>query len=132
MTSSPPSYTPPGTLRIIGAVVVAAGRAVDVALIESDGREIARRLDLQRLPLEPVPHAVSAALLRFMGDVSLQPSAIDFIALAHAVDTATLDDLRVRFGMVTITVDPGQQWPRLALAERVGLVAAQAAALVVE
>lgn len=118
---------PPGTLRIIGAVVVAGGRAVDVALIESDSCEIARRLELQRVPLEAGPDAVSAAILRFIGDFALQPAAIDFVALAHAVDAATLDDLRGRLGMTTVMVDPGVQWPRLALAERIGLAAARAA-----
>ncbi len=119
--------TPPGTLRVIGAVVVAGGRAVDLALVESDGREIVRRLEFQRVQLEGDAHAVSAAIQRFMGDVGLQPSAIDVVAVAHDADAAALGDLRVRMGIETVTIDPGAQWPRSPLAERIALVAAQAA-----
>jgi hypothetical protein len=118
---------PPGTLRIIGAVIVAGGRAVDLALVESDGCDIVRRLEFRRVPLEPGPDAVSAAILHFMGDFALQPSAIDIVALTRAADATMLDDLRGRLGMATVIVDPGQQWPQSPLAERVALVAGQAA-----
>ena len=44
--------TPPdGTLRIIGLVVVSGGRAIDVALVESDGCHICRRIEVERIPL---------------------------------------------------------------------------------
>ncbi len=122
---------PTGTLRIIGAVVVAGGRAIDIALIESDGCEIARRLEFQRVPLAldlggQNLGAVSGAIVTFMGDMSLQPSAIDFIAVAHEADLAAVADLRNRFGMRTLMVDPSALWPRLPLAERVALFAARA------
>ena len=119
--------SPSGTLRIIGAVIVAGGRAVDLALVESDGCEIVRRLELQRFQLEPGADAVSAAILRFMGDVALQPDAVDCVAVGDAIDAAALSNLRQRLGMATVTVAPAGQWPRLPLAERLALVAARAA-----
>ena len=69
---------------MIGAVLVANGRALDVALIETDQTSFARRIETGRSALDVADRsapalldAIAATLLSFMGDRALQPFAVD-------------------------------------------------------
>lgn len=116
---------PPGTFRIIGLVVVSNGRALDVALVETDGGNIRRRIELERIPLTAgaVTEAVCAAVLAFIGNRALQPFAIDCLALAAGTSGAIATTLRRHLDIWTVIVNPGLQWPHLPEAERVALAA---------
>jgi hypothetical protein len=78
---------PPGTLRVIGVAMAAGGRAVDLALIETDGHAHIRLIETERAPLPagPIPAATLEIVRTFLGDRALQPSAIDFLALHEEV-----------------------------------------------
>lgn len=114
---------PPGTLRAIGIVVVAGGRAIDLALVESDGGDHVRRIELERIVLGACDDAISAAIRAFMGDRALQPFAVDILALGAGTAEATASALQRHLDIWTIIVQPGHQWPHLPEAERVALVA---------
>jgi hypothetical protein len=121
------------THRVIGAVIVAAGRALDLALIESDGGRLLRRIETERVPLRAGAdrlEAIALALEAFMGDRALQPFAVDLIGLAghEAPDLrARLAD-RVDVAVVVasgvdLAMRPRRNAPPFAAAERVALAA---------
>lgn len=77
--------------RVIGVVLVADGRALDLALIETDGDRHLRRIETGRVPLLPEPSRregrsltarVADEVRSFMGNRALQPFAVDRIGLA--------------------------------------------------
>lgn len=85
----------PVTVRVIGIAVADGGRALDIALIETDGGTHIRHVETERQPLVPAgdPDAAIALVRCFMGDRALQPFAIDVLALAAemgAINVATL------------------------------------------
>jgi hypothetical protein len=83
------------TLRAIGVAVSAGGRAVDLALVETDGADYVRLVESERQPLQsgPVLAAVVHATRAFMGDRTLQPSAIDVLALSAETAEVTVTGL---------------------------------------
>lgn len=114
---------PKATLRILGVVVTAAGRAADIALVETDGGRLIRRIETERVPLQ---HGASAgaladALLRFMGDRALQPFAVDLIALDRAASTIAAAALERLVDVATCAVARGRGPAWFARAERVAL-----------
>ena len=123
--ATPATRPPPGTLRIIGIVVVSGGRALDLALVESDGDTICRRIELERIPIGPdsTDAAIGAAVLAFMGDRALQPFAIDILALAAGTSASRAAALQLHLDVRTVIVNHSRQWPRLPAAERTALAA---------
>jgi hypothetical protein len=93
----------PRTLRAIGIAVVAGGRAVDLALIETDGANHVRHSESERQPLAPgaLLATVTQATRIFMGDRALQPFAVDLIGLVAEIDDLTADALTHASGVTT-------------------------------
>jgi hypothetical protein len=83
------------TLRVIGVSLAARGRAVDLALIETDGGDLVRRIEAERQPLATgdIAAATIAAVRVFMGDRTLQPFAVDLIALGEETYGVTVSAL---------------------------------------
>jgi hypothetical protein len=93
--------TIPRTIRAIGVAVVAGGRAVDLALVETDGGSYVRLVETERQPL--LSGDVLAGVVHltrvFLGDRTLQPFAID--ALALAAETADVSAAGLAAGVET-------------------------------
>lgn len=83
------------TLRAIGVAIASGNKAVDLALVETDGATHVRLVESERQPLRdgPVLAAVVHATRAFMGDRTLQPFAIDTLALAAETPDVTADGL---------------------------------------
>lgn len=130
--------SPQRSWRVIGAVVVAGGRALDIALIETDQTSFARRIETGRSRLElgdrsrtGLLGAISATLLAFMGDRALQPFAVDVIGLTAADAFGMRSALAERLDVHVVPVDRRQaemlattkKISTFALAERVAMLA---------
>lgn len=79
------------TLRVIGLAIADGGRAVDLALVETDGGAHVRHIETERQPIVPAgdPDALVEVVCCFMGDRALQPFAIDVLALAAETGAVT-------------------------------------------
>lgn len=130
--------SPQRSWRVIGAVVVAGGRALDIALIETDQTSFARRIETGRTPLaladEATPallDAISATLLSFMGDRALQPFAVDVIGITAAEAFEMRASLADRLDVHVVPVERAlaetlattRKIATFALAERVAMLA---------
>lgn len=130
--------SPQRSWRVIGAVVVANGRALDIALIETDQTSFARRIETGRSGLDVADRsmpalldAVAATLLSFMGDRALQPFAVDVVGLAAADAFGMRDALAERLDVAVVPVErrqaerlaTTQKISTFALAERVAMLA---------
>jgi hypothetical protein len=98
------------THRVIGAVLVAGGRALDLALVETDGGRHLRRIESGRVPLprSDLDHLVDA-LERFMGDRALQPFAVDLIGLSGRSAEAMRSGLAKRLDVIVVAVPHAAQ-----------------------
>jgi hypothetical protein len=126
MTAHPPVRT----WRAIGVVPVAGGRAVDLALIETDGAAHLRQIETIREPIDPAAASLATIVRGFMGDRSLQPFAVDVIALAAGADAMAIAAIMTATDVRVLVVAParGRSRAGFAAAERVafaGVVAAQ-------
>jgi hypothetical protein len=133
--SSPFARRPPpiGTKRLIGAVLTAGGRALDIALLETDAVTRIRRIETERVNLDafpldngpvdarPVDAAVIAALLTFMGDRSLQPSALDLIVIEAGVPGLQANAVAAGTDVETIASKADGRWASFAKAEQLAL-----------
>jgi hypothetical protein len=94
---------PEGTFRVIGIASGDALRSVTLVLMESDGDNRIRRLETRVVPLEHTPgtttgttatSAVAEIVLQFIGNLVLQPFAVDALGLSQCIawrcDAATL------------------------------------------
>lgn len=123
---------------MIGAVVVAGGRALDIALVETDQVSFARRIETVRHLLEPADgsapalfEAITATLLSFMGDRALQPFALDAIGITAADAFEFRGRLADRLDVAIAVVDRStaetlattRKISTFALAERVAMLA---------
>lgn len=130
--------SPQRSWRVIGAVVVAGGRALDIALIETDQTSFARRIESGRSPLDlkdaspgTLLAAISETLLTFMGDRALQPFAVDVIGITAADAFDMRAKLADRLDVHIVPVERGQaerlattkKISTFALAERVAMLA---------
>lgn len=136
---APTTPEPDRTHRLIGVVLVASGRALDLALLEADGRGHVRRIETGRTPLlqapdvdQPLIDRMARVLEAFMGDRTLQPFAIDLIGLAGRGARTLARPLALRLDVAVVSVSgamaDGVQRPRrgvppFAAAERVALAA---------
>jgi hypothetical protein len=117
---------PVGTVRIVGIVVVAGGRALDLAIVETDGADLVRRIETERVVLEAGALEVTAvaAVRGFLGDRALQPFAVDLLALDAERGELTRAALAAGVGVaVVVSPMPGGD-VRFARAERIALGAA--------
>lgn len=130
--------SPPRSWRVIGAVVVADGRALDIALLETDQTSFARRIESGRSPLDVTDgaadgllDAIAGTLLAFMGDRALQPFAVDVIGITAA---GAFDMRAALFGRLDVLIVPvvraaaedlatPRKLSTFALAERVAMLA---------
>jgi hypothetical protein len=98
-----------GTLRVIGIAIAAGGRAVDIALVETDGTSRIRHRESERSPLGsgPTEAATIDAVRRFMGDRTLQPFAVDLLALAGTVQGVTVAGIAAGCEVTTVLAAPG-------------------------
>lgn len=130
--------SPQRSWRVIGAVVVAQGRSLDLALLETDQTTFARRIESGRSPLDAgdgtrasLVETIGSTLLSFMGDRALQPFAVDVIGIAaeDAFDMRAV--LAERLDVHIVPVDRRQaealattrKISTFALAERVAMLA---------
>lgn len=117
---------PIGTVRIVGIVVVANGRALDLALVETDGAALVRRIETERVVLAEgsIDTTAVAAVRAFLGDRALQPFAVDALALASEHETLTRTTLE-RGVEVRVVLAPNLSGhDGFACAERIALGAA--------
>lgn len=92
------STEPVGTLRVIGIASDVATGDVTLVLVETDGEHRIRRLETRVVALNIAPSAGSGvladAVLQFIGNLVLQPFAVDAIGLsnrcASSVDSGAL------------------------------------------
>lgn len=130
--------SPQRSWRVIGAVVVSEGRALDIALIETDQTSFARRIETGRSLLDLADRsapslldAVTATLLSFMGDRALQPFAVDVIGITAANSFEMRASLADRLDVHVVPVDRAaaealattRKISTFALAERVAMLA---------
>jgi hypothetical protein len=118
---------PVGTARILGIVVVAGGRALDLALVETDGADLVRRIETQRvgLPDGPLEATVVQAVRVFMGDRALQPFAVDRLALEPQISERMRGALEAGVGVsAAVALAPAGD-VTFAYAERIALGAAR-------
>jgi hypothetical protein len=117
------------TIRVVGVAVVAGGRAVDLALVETDGGTYVRLVETERQPIPAGQVLVGVVHLTrvFLGDRTLQPFAID--ALALAAETADVTAAALATGVETdscVVPDMGGETRGATLAARAAFAAVTA------
>ena len=77
------STEPVGTLRVIGIASGGMTGDVTLVLVETDGETRIRRLETRVVALSIAPSALAEAVLQFIGNLVLQPFAVDAIGLSY-------------------------------------------------
>jgi hypothetical protein len=103
---------PERAFRVIGVVPSACGRALDIALVETDGAALLRRIETGRVPLKAGDGAhpslverIAVEILAFMGNRALQPFAVDGVGLGGSAAAVMAGPLATRTGVTVIAVD---------------------------
>jgi hypothetical protein len=112
------------TFRIIGLVLTAAGRAVDIALVETDGGAHVRRVETERARLGDGPLSLPEVVRTFMGDRALQPFAVDLVALADDPEGKLCVSLEQALEVAVVVPDATPRQSGFAAAEHVALAGA--------